>query len=57
MNSEQLRYCKEEIKSLLQKALIRNSHSPIASFGFYVNKHSEIIRGKTKIGSKLQASE
>lgn len=39
MNSEQLRYCKEEIKSLLQKGLIRKSHSPIACFGFYVNNN------------------
>lgn len=49
MNFEQLRYCKEEIKSLLQKGLIRKSHSPIACFGFYVNKHSEIVKGKPRL--------
>lgn len=49
MNQEQMVHCKEEIKSLLQKGLIRKRKSPIACFVFYVNKHVEIARGKPRL--------
>ena len=44
-----MKLCREEIKELLQKGLIRKSKSPIACFAFYVNKHSEIARGKPRL--------
>jgi len=45
MNAEYQRLCAEEIKGLLDKELIRESTSPWNCYGFYVNKHSEQIRG------------
>lgn len=41
--------CDKEIEELLQKGLIRESTSEWACFGFYVNKHSEIVRGKPRL--------
>lgn len=45
MNVEYQKLCSEEIKNLLSKGLIRESISPWNCYGFYVNKHSEQIRG------------
>jgi hypothetical protein len=45
MNVEYQRLCSEEVKSLLHKGLIRESISPWNCYGFYVNKHSEQLRG------------
>jgi hypothetical protein len=45
MNAEYQKLCAEEIKGLLSKDLIRESTSPWNCYGFYVNKHSEQIRG------------
>lgn len=45
MNAEYQKLCVEEIKSLLNKELIRESTNPWNCYGFYVNKHSEQIRG------------
>ena len=49
MTEEQKKLCYEEIEDLLKKGLIRKSRSPWACFGFYVNKHSEIVRGKPRL--------
>ena len=48
MNTQLLEYCKKEIKVLLDKSLIRKSHSPW-SCAFYVKKPSEIERGAPKL--------
>ena len=45
MNAQLLEYCKQEIKDLLDKNLIRKSHSPLSCVVFYVKKPSEIDRG------------
>ena len=45
MNAQLLEYCKQEIKDLLDKNLIRKSHSPWSCVVFYVQKPSEIDRG------------
>ena len=45
MNSQFQKLFEEEIKGLLSKGLIRHSKSPWNCYGFYVNKHSELIRG------------
>ena len=45
MNAHFQKLCEEEIKGLLSKGLIRHSKSPWNCYGFYVNKHSEQIRG------------
>ena len=44
MNPELLEYCKKEINNLLNKILIRSSHSPWSCISFYVQKVSEIER-------------
>lgn len=49
MNEEQLKWCKEEIKDLLQKGRIRKSTSSIACYAFYVNKNAEKARGKPRL--------
>ena len=45
MNPELLEYCKKEINDLLDKKLIRPSHSPWSCATFYVQKASDIERG------------
>ena len=42
MNAQLLEYCKQEIKDLLDKILIRTSHSPWSCAAFYVQKPLEI---------------
>ena len=42
MNPELLEYCKKEINDLLNKKLIRSSHSSRSCVAFYVKKASEI---------------
>jgi hypothetical protein len=49
MNAEYQKLCAEEIESLLKKDLIRKSTSPWNCYGFYVNKHSEQIRGVPRL--------
>ena len=43
MNTQLLEYCKKEIKYLLDKNLIRKSHSPWSCVAFYVQKPSKIL--------------
>jgi len=49
MNAKEMKQCQEEIQDLLQKGMIRESTSPWACFAFYVNKHSEIVRGVPRL--------
>ena len=49
MNSEYMELCKKEIKSLLNKNLIRSSKSSWSCTAFYVNKHSEQERGMPRL--------
>ena len=49
MNAHFQKLCEEEIKGLLSKGLIRHSKSPWNCYGFYVNKHSEQIRGVPRL--------
>ena len=49
MNPELLEYCKKEFKDLLDKKLIRPSHSPWSCAAFYVQKASEIERGTPRL--------
>jgi hypothetical protein len=49
MNAKELELCKNEIDDLLKKGTIRESSSPWACFAFYVNKHSEIVRGVPRL--------
>lgn len=49
MDAEQKKMCDAEIEELLKKGLIRESSSEWACFGFYVNKNSEIVRGKPRL--------
>ena len=49
MNPELLEYCKKEINDLLNKKLIRPSHSPWSCAAFYVQKVSEIERGTPRL--------
>ena len=49
MNPELLEYCKKEIQDLLDKKLIRPSHSPWSCATFYVQKASEIERGTPRL--------
>ncbi|KAG6658184.1 hypothetical protein CIPAW_04G143100, partial [Carya illinoinensis] len=44
MNSETLEFCKQEIKDLLAKNIIRPSKSPWSCATFYVQKNAEIER-------------
>ena len=48
-NPELLEYCKKEINDLLDKKLIRPSHSPWSCAAFYVRKASEIERGTPRL--------
>ena len=49
MNSQLLEYCKQEIKDLLNKNLIRKSHFPWSYAAFYVQKPSKIERGALRL--------
>ena len=49
MNPELLEYCKKEIQDLLDKRLIRPSHSPWSCAAFFVQKASEIERGTPRL--------
>ena len=45
MNTELLEHCKNKIKDLLDKKLIRSSKSPWSCSAFYVNNQAEKERG------------
>ena len=49
MNTHLLEYCKEEIKDLLNKNLIRKNQSPWNCAAFYVQKPLEIERGAPRL--------
>lgn len=49
MNAEYQELCHKEIDELLKMGLIKKSDSPWGCFGFYVNNHSEIKRGKPRL--------
>ena len=49
MNQTLLDTCKEEIKTLLNKRLIRNSNSPWSCAAFYVNNAAEKERGVPRL--------
>ena len=49
MNKEILEYCKKEIQDLLEKNLIRKSHSPWSCADFYVQKNAELERGTPRL--------
>ena len=49
LNPELLEYCKKEINDLLNKKLIRSSHSPCSCTTFYVQKASEIETGTPRL--------
>ena len=49
MKKEYLEMCKREIQNLLQKKLIRTSHSPWSCTAFYVNKNAKIERGVPRL--------
>ena len=49
MSTELENYCKEEIKGLKEKKLIRDSKSPWLCSAFYVNKNAEIERGTLRL--------
>ena len=49
MNPELLEYCKQEIQDLLDKKLIRPSHSLRNCAAFYVQKNSELERGTPRL--------
>ena len=49
MNAQLFEYCKEEIKDLLDKNLIRKSQSPWSCAIFYVQKPSKIERGVPRV--------
>ena len=49
MNSDLIKYCKEEIESLLNKGLIRSSKSPWSCAAFYVNNQAEKERGVPRL--------
>lgn len=49
MNVDYQKLCAEEVSSLLKRGLIRKSSSPWNCYGFYVNKHSEQVRGLPRL--------
>ena len=49
MNAYYQNLCEEEIKGLSERGLIRNSKSPWNCYGFYVNKHYELIWGVPRL--------
>ena len=49
MNAQLLEYCKEEIKDLMDKNLIRKSQSPWSCAAFHVQNPSEIERGAPRL--------
>ena len=49
MSPELLEYCKKKINDLLNKNLIRPSHSPWSCAAFYVQKASELERGTPRL--------
>ena len=49
MNAQLLEYCKEEIKDLLNKNLIRKRKSHRSCVAFYVQKPLEIERGAPRL--------
>ena len=49
MNAQLLEYCKQEIKDLLDKILIRKSHSPWSCATFHVQKLLEIEIGALRL--------
>ena len=49
MNAQLLEYCEKEIKDLLDKNLIRKSHSPWSCVAFFVQKPSEMERGAPRL--------
>jgi hypothetical protein len=49
MNAEYQKLCAEEVQTLLDRGLIQRSTSPWNCYGFYVNKHSEQIRGVPRL--------
>ena len=49
MNKEILEYSKKEIQDLLEKNLIRKSHSPWSCAAFYVQKNAELERGTPRL--------
>ena len=49
MNKRLLKICKEEIKTLLEKGLIRKSSSPYSCAVFYVENTAEKQRGVLKL--------
>jgi hypothetical protein len=49
MNAEYQKLCAEEVQNLLDRGLIRKSNSPWNCYGFYVNKHSEQVRGVPRL--------
>ena len=49
MSPSEREFCANEIKELLDKGLIEPSKIPWACRAFFVNKHSEIKRGKPRL--------
>ena len=49
MNAIEKDLCHKEIQQLLEKGMISPSHSSWGCFAFYVNKHSEIVRGVPRL--------
>ena len=54
MSLIEVEYCKIEIADLLEKGLIEPARSQWACRAFYVNKHSEIKRGKPRMVIKYK---
>ena len=49
INPEILEYCKKEIQDLINKKLIRLSHSPWSCASFYLQENSELERGTPRL--------
>jgi len=49
MSAVEIERCRVEIADLLQKGMIKESFSEWACFAFWVNKHSEIVRGVPRL--------